>query len=429
MKLAEAMMSRGLAPMEMPQTPGAKVSPLAPMAQMLQAYLGNKQLGNLDKDRQALGQRFMKEGAEGTQNLVNGMAMQTGEQPVPGDGVGPPAFMTPEQVSQHKRKAIMEAYNHNHPRVQKLGEAMLSESMKGDEAGYHTVGQQLIRTSKKNPNAPAAVVHDGREKWGNMETLGADGSGKPIVGQRAVGTNKFDYPTQGQTINNNLDGTTAAAGGKALAVKRADAVATSFEKTKTVPDMLASLDEAGNALHAGMKTGSLAEFDLALAKFGKYLGYDDKTIANTEVFRGEIAKRVFDILKELKPASNTDLIYADQAAGGKITLDNDAMGRLIDSARASGYNALVDHNKLLQRAEQSKGFSPEDLQMFQVPVNFKINPETIHHDHSSGRFTLKPRAPLRGAAPGNPNAEKSGLPPGSRILTPEEFMKQFGGAR
>jgi len=110
-------------------------------------------------------------------------------------------------------------------------------------------------------------------------------------------------------------------------------------------------------------TGSGAEVQLALSKglgaLGISLGEDK--IANTEVLIASLAQPVFSLVKQLGSGSgisDKDLEFAQKAAGGKITLDNKSILRLIEIGQRASQNTI---NSYTQRLDEAFPESNKDL--------------------------------------------------------------------
>ena len=110
-------------------------------------------------------------------------------------------------------------------------------------------------------------------------------------------------------------------------------------------------------------TGSGAEVQLALSKglgaLGISLGEDK--IANTEVLISSLAQPVFSLVKQLGSGSgisDKDLEFAQKAAGGKITLDNKSILRLIEIGQRATQNTI---NSYTQRLNEAFPESNKDL--------------------------------------------------------------------
>ena len=69
-RMAELLQQQAAAPMEMPSTPGVRSSPFAGLAKLLQGYGASQRLENIDKEQQALGEKYQTERTNQFQNLA-----------------------------------------------------------------------------------------------------------------------------------------------------------------------------------------------------------------------------------------------------------------------------------------------------------------------------------------------------------------------
>jgi hypothetical protein len=334
----------------------------------------------------------------------------------------------------------------NHPEIRDVGKSLWAENLKAKTAGAvapkdllglikegvplesiqaaiaagndpmllkprvvdHTVEGQVVRTSPdtKTPT----VIGDYREKYGPAGTVAQTPNG-PIIGQTGE-TGKIHTLTS--PIPNPLTG----AFDKNVADETLKAVQASHTKIQDIPQKLATLEQAANAVRGGIKSGITGEINLGLSKAYKELtGRDiDPAIANTEEFKAQMAGSVLEVLKTLKPASDTDVKYAEKAAGGAVTLDDRTMLRLIDSARAASYNSLFDHERLIGRAYSTPGMREGSLETFHPKWTFNSDPEAFNYDN--GHFTV--RAPWQAKE----KAVAGGNPKGAISL--DEYLKKMG---
>lgn len=212
----------------------------------------------------------------------------------------------------------------------------------------------------------------------------------------ATGLKQLDNATK-VTVNN---GQNEAA--NELAKMRVGQLKESYEATKTVPQALSTLSEARQALDAGIKSGSTADIALTLSKVAKSLGMGDvdPAIANTEQFRANMAKAVLPIVEKLKPASDKDVEYAKQAAGGQITLDDQALLRLLKIGQAAAYNQLLGHQRFIDNNRNAPGMQAGDIDTFQVPFHFQADPKDFTYSKDTGQFTLAGPPPVAGPKAG-----------------------------
>jgi len=116
---------------------------------------------------------------------------------------------------------------------------------------------------------------------------------------------------------------------------------------------LPAYDEAEKILKSNKAyTGTFAEAKLGIAKALAPFGINQDTAENTEVLRAQLAIPVFSLVKQLGSGagiSNADREYAEKAAGGKITLNPQAILRLTEIGRRASNLAITNYKKRLDR--------------------------------------------------------------------------------
>ncbi len=421
-RILDAMAQQVGAPIESQAGPGvstSKASMLTGLSKIVSAFLGNKNQDALNQEKSTLTNRYQADGRVGLEKLIEGISATPGMQPAvgaPDGGQGAnnpsayvaPSMQTPQDVSTRKRQAIIEAMGSNHPMLQQLGASQLS-----------ALGKDQLTTKDMLPYAaPAAIpgmITGGVGAFKPKADLGEVGGVVYDKGTLEVKQLKDGYKGGSVTINgdtyqpnpstgklekmdnapkvtvNNIPAPGQKAATefeKSISKARADALVKSYDTAKDLPGTLVALEEAGNALKAGIHSGQLGEVSLTLSKLGESIGFGrtDPAIANTEEFRSKMANSVLAKIASLKPASDKDVEYAKQAGGADLKLAAQAMERLIDSARAASYTTLVQHDKLLQRNLHTSGAIPEDLETFRVPFSFKNDPSKIN-DNKDGTFS------------------------------------------
>lgn len=202
--------------------------------------------------------------------------------------------------------------------------------------------------------APKPMTPDERAAWGIPATdvtpyVLVDGMPKPIS-------------AGGTTINNDMGGT-----GKQVY----DTIAASADKASTAAVGLNSLAEAKKALDGGAITGFAADQRLYLQKLGSYLGISDPAaIENTETFRAAIAPQVSAMIKATVGSaniSNSDREFAEKAAAGSISLDENSIKRMIGIMDKMGTESIKMHNKKVNDVyPEGQGFDRERA-LFLIP--------------------------------------------------------------
>jgi hypothetical protein len=82
-RMAELLQQQAAAPIEMPSTPGVRISPFAGLAKLLQGYVAGQSANKIDKEQQALGEKYQTEKTNQFQNLARLLsAPAQAEQPV-----------------------------------------------------------------------------------------------------------------------------------------------------------------------------------------------------------------------------------------------------------------------------------------------------------------------------------------------------------
>jgi hypothetical protein len=119
---------------------------------------------------------------------------------------------------------------------------------------------------------------------------------------------------------------------------------------------ISAYEDANKLLKGKVITGAGAEATLALNKALGFFGIQSQQVADTEVLKARLAVPVFSLVKQLGAGtgiSNADREYAEMAAGGKITLDKNAIIRLVEIGRKASQNTVDSYNQALDEAYPS----------------------------------------------------------------------------
>lgn len=251
----------------------------------------------------------------------------------------------------------------------------------------HTVGSQVFQGNADKGFAP---IIDAREQYAPVGEIGRDAQGRPIIGSVEKGTNKPVFSPQGTNVNVNTATKAGTAFAEALGSARAKDLATSVEKARSAAAALPALDVAKDALNAGIKSGAMADVGMALASVGKAFGLpDDPEVANSQVYLSQIATRVLELVKALRPATDKDVEYAEKAAGGKLTLDLNTMKHLLQIGRAAAYETLDKHETLVSANERAPGGMESGLDAFRIPFKASIAPDDMIERTSTGNYVYR----------------------------------------
>lgn len=268
------------------------------------------------------------------------------------------------------------------------------------EKKEHVVNGQIVVGTPDSGYAPVADV---RSKFNPVGVIGRGEDGKPIYGQTDATTGEAKFAPKGVQVN--LD-TTQKAGDKfatELAGKRADLLAKSYDNATAASKAIDAIEQAEGDVAAGIKSGASGQVALGVAKFAKSLGLDaDPQIANTEAFRANMARETLNLVKGLGAGtgiSNADREFAEKASGGSILLDNQAIVRLMNIAKAAAGNVMLGHMRLLNAQQGATGTLPQDLETFKVPFTMRGNDQLVY-DETGKKFIVKPPAqPPKTVAP------------------------------
>lgn len=150
---------------------------------------------------------------------------------------------------------------------------------------------------------------------------------------------------------------------KALVTRRDDAIGA----TKG----LDSLREAKKLLSSGIITGTGAEFLTSLGNLlSSRLGYDvyEDPVANTQAFAATMGNQVGQIIKQFGSGtglSDADREYAEKIVGGKISVNEKAIKKLMEINEKAYKNVIRSYQKDAERAMSRPGAEglPYDLRL------------------------------------------------------------------
>lgn len=261
------------------------------------------------------------------------------------------------------------------------------------ERREHVVNGQIVVGTPDSGYAPMADV---RDRFGDVGDINKGDDGRPIYGQKNISTGEAKFAPKGVQVN--VD-TVQKAGDKfatELAGERAKLLAKSYDNATGASKAIDAIENAENDVSAGIKSGASGQIALGVAKFAKSLGLDaDPQIANTEAFRANIARETLNLVKGLGAGtgiSNADREFAEKSSGGSILLDDQAIVRLMNIAKAAAGNVMLSHGRLLRAQEGATGTLPQDLQTFHVPFTMRGNDQLVYDDVAK-KFMVKAPAP------------------------------------
>jgi hypothetical protein len=175
--------------------------------------------------------------------------------------------------------------------------------------------------------------------------------GSPLAKTYDAAIKKATTPTAGTTV-------VLPTQEKAFERKLGDAQAESLMASKTGAEDAAQIlvtNQIGrDLLSSGALTGTGAEFFVgfnnALRQAGVDFGFADAA-ANSQAYAAAMGANVGRIIKQFGAGtglSDADRAYAEQMAGGKITLTEKALRRVLDINDKVARSAITRHNKKVQ---------------------------------------------------------------------------------
>ncbi len=125
-------------------------------------------------------------------------------------------------------------------------------------------------------------------------------------------------------------------------------------KDKAVADdarsIISTIEEGRRLLKSGIITGFGADFLTGLGSALNQAGisFAEDSVANTEAFTANMAANVGRIIKQFGAGtglSNADREYAEKMAGGKVTLNQKSIERILDINERMARNVIALHNR------------------------------------------------------------------------------------
>ncbi|WP_368516650.1 hypothetical protein [Rhizobium sp.] len=184
-----------------------------------------------------------------------------------------------------------------------------------------------------------------------------------------------------------------------------------------------SIQTARDAINSGAILGYGADTRLGLKKIASFLGADPTSVENTETFRAAIAPQVSAMIKSTVGSANisdSDRKFAEQAAGGSITLDAGSISRLLDIMQRANNATIADYNQRLDKvypqSEDGKYDREREILRLQAP---SYQPQQKPSQLLGGRV-----APSVGDNPDNlpvvnSAADRAKLKPGQKFIGPD----------
>lgn len=330
---------------------------------------------------------------------ANALAPQGAEAPEPANALLNRGLRTPDDI---RREMLDIAPFQNVPAAKahmKVLETELAEAVKIQNVAP---GAALYQGGREVYRRPAEAPSDVRiAEW--YRTASPE--------QRQA----FDASQAARRQQINIDQRQESALVTQLGKEQAEAIAKGREGALSAVSNLETINTGRQLLKEGVLTGTGAEFlvnlNQALKTIGIDAGYADAA-ANSQAFTANMAASVGQLIKQFGAGtglSNADREYAEKMAGGKITLDEKAIRRILDINERASRNVIATHNKFADKAgKAAEAFKVEEPTF--APVDLPPLP-------APPRSTV-PR--LRGAAAGGSPQAPAPAAGGAKFLGFEE---------
>jgi hypothetical protein len=187
-------------------------------------------------------------------------------------------------------------------------------------------------------NEAGRVWDDNQQKWVEGGTLGLEVA--PPQVQRV------------ETIASGMADELAKVGAKAFAE--------AHENARLAADALGSVNRTLPTID-NMFTGAGAELKLNISRYARTFGVDvvdPSTIADTEAYVAESGRRVAQYITNLGAGtglSDADREYAEKVVAGNITVDKEALKRLLGVIKASSQRTIKNYRSLRTSVEKELG--------------------------------------------------------------------------
>lgn len=229
--------------------------------------------------------------------------------------------------------------------------------------------------------------------------------------EKAAYTASQAVKRQQVTIDQRQEGALVTALGK----EQAETISKGREGALSAASNLDTINTGRQLLKEGVLTGTGAEFLVNLNQALKTIGIDSgfaDAAANSQAFTANMGASVGQLIKQFGAGtglSNADREYAEKMAGGKITLDEKAIRRILDINERASKNVIQAHNKSVEKAGKAAEWFKVEEPTFE-PIDLPPLP-------APPRSTV-PR--LRGAAAGGSTQAPAPAAGGAKFLGFEE---------
>lgn len=309
---------------------------------------------------------------------TNALAPQGAEAPEPVNALLGRGLRSPDVI---RREMLEIAPFQNLPEAKSHMEVLKTELAEAVKPQILAPGAALYQGGRVIAQRPAELPSDVRIANWYMNATPAE-------------RQAYDQSQAARRQQINIDQRQEGALVTALGKEQAETISEGRKGALSAVSNLETINTGRQLLKEGVLTGTGAEFlvnlNQALKTIGIDAGYADAA-ANSQAFTANMAASVGQLIKQFGAGtglSNADREYAEKMAGGKITLDEKAIRRILDINERASRNVIATHNKFADKAgKAAEAFKVEEPTF--APVDLPSLP-------AAPRSTV-PR--LRGSAP------------------------------
>lgn len=425
MRVAEAMMQGGLAPMGPTEVVGGyavKQSPLAGLSKVLQAYLGAKGVQSVSEGQRALGEKYRGEMKSGLERFFN--TMEGSQTKMPG-GDGTDAYGGTVEHKADPRRAVIEAMASQFPGLQQVGESYMKNMNQGqltakDLANLATPESVLsnpTNTAGWKPKRDLKSVQPGEvllDAGGNVTAPGG-GSGLPpqapgnatspgaisgpgwttvkigddLYQQTSTGLKKLDNaPKVTTTVSPRIDVRVAGqkAGFEKWAESAAKTVTELSDSARQSVKLMTQLNQLEALTKGGTAAGPTADAAIFLQGLAKTAGIpvDESKLSNSQAFNSVATQAWAALMQQNGGARGLVKEESEKLAASLPSLVQTPAGRAQITAvlRQAAQQNIADAQKA--NTEFSKALQQQDPGQFTYGLS----------------STQLPQSPPQGPAPG-----------------------------
>lgn len=285
------------------------------------------------------------------------------------------AKMADDEITPEERSLVMSRLFPDVIRERQMEDIELGAKVaRAGKESLSNLGKLVNEYNNLDPESPMRKIYEERmakeaQATGEQITVGPDGTFTITKGPLK------DIPNRSLTDVNRAMVTS-------LMDQRKEAIGASAG--------LNSVYEVKKLLNSGIITGTGAEYLTNMGNFlSSRLGFDafKDPVANTQAYAATMGNQVGQIIKQFGAGtglSDADREYAERIVGGKITLNEQAIRKLIDINEKAYRNVLTNYNKSAQQVKEKGGKSLIFDPIVEIP-----NPPTGSKKRTIGRFSVE----------------------------------------